>query len=60
VQGRAPGSGAIVEHADVRRMLAAMKADTFAARAIALSCAVAIDMAEATGDAGLGRARRRS
>ena len=51
VQGKAPGSGTIVEHADVRRMLAAMKADTQAARAIALSCAVAIDMAEATGDA---------
>jgi acyl-CoA dehydrogenase len=52
VQGKAPGSGAIVEHADVRRMLASMKADTQAARAIALSCAVAIDMAQATGDAG--------
>ena len=52
VQGKAPGSGTIVEHADVRRMLAAMKADTQAARAIALSCAVAIDMAQATGDAG--------
>jgi acyl-CoA dehydrogenase len=51
VQGKAPGTGTIVEHADVRRMLAAMKADTQAARAIALSCAVAIDMAEATGDA---------
>ena len=51
VQGRAPGTGAIVEHADVRRMLAAMKADTQAARAIALSCAVAIDMAHATGSA---------
>jgi alkylation response protein AidB-like acyl-CoA dehydrogenase len=50
VQGKAPGTGTIVEHADVRRMLAAMKADTQAARAIALSCAVAIDMAEATGD----------
>jgi acyl-CoA dehydrogenase len=52
VQGKAPGTGAIIEHADVRRMLAAMKADTQAARAIALSCAVAIDMAAATGDAG--------
>ena len=49
-QGRAPGSGAIIEHADVRRMLATMRAQTFAARAIALSCAVAIDMATATGD----------
>ena len=50
-QGRAGGSGAIVEHADVRRMLATMKAEVFAARAIALSCAVAIDMGRATGEA---------
>jgi hypothetical protein len=51
-QGRSPlpdGTGAIVDHADVRRMLAAMRAETFAARAIALSCAVAIDMEAATG-----------
>lgn len=51
-QGRTPvadGSGAIIEHADVRRMLAAMKAEVFAARAIALANAVAIDMARATG-----------
>ena len=51
-QGKAAGSGAIVEHADVRRMLATMKADTYAARAIALMNAVAIDMATATGDDG--------
>jgi hypothetical protein len=44
-QGRAGGSGAIAEHADVRRMLSSMKADIFAARAIALACAQAIDMA---------------
>lgn len=52
-QGKTPLSakGAIVEHADVRRMLAVMKAEVFAARAIALSCAVAIDMARATGSA---------
>ncbi|MFQ6551272.1 acyl-CoA dehydrogenase [Aestuariibius insulae] len=50
-QGKAPGTGAIIEHADVRRMLSAMKADTYAARAINLSCAVAIDMATATDDA---------
>ena len=50
-QGRAEGTGAIIEHADVRRMLATMKADTFAARAIAMSCAVAADMHTATGDA---------
>jgi alkylation response protein AidB-like acyl-CoA dehydrogenase len=45
------GSGTIIEHADVRRMLATMKAEVFSARAIALSCAVALDMARATGDA---------
>jgi len=53
-QGRTPvegGSGTIVDHADVRRMLATMKAEIFAARAIALSCAVAIDMSNATQDA---------
>ncbi|EYD76885.1 3-methylmercaptopropionyl-CoA dehydrogenase (DmdC) [Rubellimicrobium mesophilum DSM 19309] len=47
---RQGGAGAIVEHADVRRMLAQMKADLFAARAIALDCAVALDMAQATSD----------
>jgi hypothetical protein len=51
VQGRPGGTGAIIEHADVRRMLATMKADLFAARAIALDCAVALDMAAATGEA---------
>jgi acyl-CoA dehydrogenase len=45
-------TGTIVDHADVRRMLGSMKADTFAARSIALSCAVAIDMATATGEQG--------
>jgi hypothetical protein len=49
-QGRVEGSGAIIEYPDVRRMLATMKADLFAARAIALDCAVALDMARATGD----------
>ena len=52
VQGRAGGTGTIVEHADVRRMLAQMRAEVFAARAIALACGVAIDMARATGDEG--------
>jgi len=42
--------GAIIEHADVRRMLAGMKADIFAARSIALACAVALDMGRATGE----------
>ena len=52
-QGKTPveGAGAIVDHADVRRMLATMKAKVFAARAIGLSCAAAIDMARATGTA---------
>jgi len=49
-QGKVGGTGAIVEHADVRRMLTAMKADIFAARAIALDCAVSIDMGHATDD----------
>ncbi|MDV7270512.1 acyl-CoA dehydrogenase [Thioclava sp. A2] len=41
----------IIEHADVRRMLATMKADIFAARSVALACAVALDMGRATGEA---------
>ncbi|WP_418594618.1 acyl-CoA dehydrogenase [Ponticoccus sp. (in: a-proteobacteria)] len=49
-QGRTP-EGTIIGHADVRRMLATMRADTFAARAIALAQAVAIDMGRATGEA---------
>ncbi|MFQ1702476.1 acyl-CoA dehydrogenase [Loktanella agnita] len=51
-QGKAAGSGTIIEHADVRRMLTTMKADIYAARAIAMMNAVAIDMTTATGDAG--------
>ncbi|MFT4149340.1 MAG: acyl-CoA dehydrogenase [Paracoccaceae bacterium] len=51
-QGKTPhDTGTIADHADVRRMLAQMRADTFSARAIALACAVAIDMARATGSA---------
>jgi alkylation response protein AidB-like acyl-CoA dehydrogenase len=53
-QGRTPvgdGTGTIMDHADVRRMLLTMKAETFAARSIALACAVAIDMGTATGEA---------
>ena len=50
-QGKTPlGAGAIIDHADVRRMLAEMKAEIFAARAIALACGVAIDMGRATDD----------
>ncbi|MEM6341207.1 MAG: acyl-CoA dehydrogenase [Pseudomonadota bacterium] len=49
-QGKAEGRGTIIEHADVRRMLMTMRAETYAARAIALSCAVAIDMTTATNE----------
>jgi alkylation response protein AidB-like acyl-CoA dehydrogenase len=54
-QGKTPvegGTGTILDHADVRRMLMTMKADIFASRAIAAMNAVAIDMSTATGDAG--------
>ena len=44
------GSGTIVDHADVRRMLLTMRSDIFAARAIALANAVALDMAGASDD----------
>ena len=53
-QGRTPvgdGTGPIAEHADVRRMLLSMQGKVMAARAIALACAVAGDMAKATGAA---------
>ncbi len=49
-QGKTP-SGTIIDHADVRRMLTEMRADVFAARAIMLANAAAIDMAHATEDA---------
>jgi hypothetical protein len=45
------GTGTILDHADVRRMLAGMKAEVFAARALSLDLAVSIDMGNATGDA---------
>lgn len=41
--------GPIIRHPDVRRMLAESRAEVFAARAICLGCAVALDMARATG-----------
>ena len=53
-QGKTP-SGAIIDHADVRRMLMSMRADVFAARTIMLANAAAIDMAQATGDADWAR-----
>ena len=51
-QGKTPEKGVetIFGHADVRRMLATMRAETIAARGIALMCAVALDMAKAEGD----------
>ena len=56
-QGRTPGAdgrgaeglGTIVEHADVRRMLLSMKAQTQAARALAYDCAFHLDLARAAG-----------
>ncbi|WP_213684392.1 acyl-CoA dehydrogenase [Roseicyclus sp.] len=44
------GTGMIVDHADVRRMLMEMRAETFAARALAFDLAVSIDLGHA-GDA---------
>ncbi len=44
------GTGTILDHADVRRMLTGMKAETFAARALAMDLAVSIDLGNA-GDA---------
>ncbi|MGR3757326.1 MAG: acyl-CoA dehydrogenase [Tranquillimonas sp.] len=49
-QGRAGGTGTIAEHADVRRMLLTMRAETQAARAVAVMCAAALDMHRATGN----------
>ncbi len=43
-------AGPIIQHADVRRMLAVMRAEVFAARAIGLACAVALDLGRAAGD----------
>ena len=43
--------GLIIGHPDVRRMLATGRAEVFAARAICLACAQALDLARATGDA---------
>ncbi|MEM9781510.1 MAG: acyl-CoA dehydrogenase family protein, partial [Pseudomonadota bacterium] len=52
VQGHtADGSPTIVGHADIRRMLMQMKAQTRVARAIAYDCAFALDLARAAEDA---------
>jgi len=56
-QGRAAGRGTIVEHADVRRMLARMRADTFASRALCYDTAVALDLARAAPEPGPWAAR---
>jgi acyl-CoA dehydrogenase len=52
VQGKplAGTSGTIADHADVRRMLATMRADTFVARAIALACGTALDLGHEDAD----------
>ncbi len=51
-QGRTPtgdGQGAIIDHADVRRMLLTMRTRTLAARALCLDTSISLDMAQATG-----------
>lgn len=50
IQGKSPTNqtGSIIDYADVRRMLLTMKSKTYAARAICLATAVAIDMSKAT------------
>ncbi|MEM9723988.1 MAG: acyl-CoA dehydrogenase family protein [Pseudomonadota bacterium] len=48
IQGRTPkGSGPIINHADVRRMVITMRAMTQAARAVCYECAVNLDLAVA-------------
>lgn len=51
-QGKSPTNqtGSIIDYADVRRMLLTMKSKTYAARAICLATAVAIDMSKATNE----------
>ena len=46
-------AGTILEHADVRRMVLGMRAETFAARAVCLDCAVSLDLGRASGDAAM-------
>ena len=47
---RSGGSGTIVDHANVRRVLATMKARLFAARAICARCSLYLDLARAEPD----------
>ena len=51
-QGKSPTNqtGFIIDYADIRRKLLTMKSKTYAARAICLATAVAIDMSKATGE----------
>ena len=54
-QGTTPtadGTGPIIEHPDVRRMIMRMMALTTAARSLCLDTAISCDLARATGDAG--------
>ncbi len=58
-QGRPPvsdGTGTILDHADVRRMLMEMKAEVFAARAMCMDLAVSIDLGNAGDAAATARA----
>lgn len=61
-QGRSPvdgGSGTILDHADVRRMLLKMKSLTATARAICLDTAISLDLAKAlSGDEAAKHAAR--
>lgn len=54
-QGQTPdivgGTGAIIDHADLRRMLGGMRARVFAARALCLDLAVSLDLARDGADA---------
>lgn len=60
-QGKTPlgdkGTGAIIDHADVRRMLMTMKALTATSRAICLDTAFSLDMAKASDDRATWKAR---
>ena len=60
-QGKTPlgdaGTGTIIDHADVRRMLMTMKALTASARAICLDTAFSLDMAKAGEDRAAWKAR---
>lgn len=58
-QGRSPiedGTGTIIDHADVRRMLMEMKTEIFTARAMALDLAVSLDLAKTGDEAASARA----